>query len=178
MLASVFPQLIRTPPERAADNPCRRSCRDRTESLFRLGEAEKVHLVDGVEHLDDTPVGRSCPPAWRCRAAAAARPPWVCTPYATASPVTPAVQPGAQVPQVSLQVLPVGCPRHLIHSPARPGGGSPGRPLAGGPGRRGGQCREPCLLVPSCCLAHTVQPVWRALPGTASGRVLRPCFPW
>ena len=28
---------------------------------------------------------------------------------------------------------------------------------------------EPCILVPSCYFAHTVQPVWHALPGAESG---------
>ena len=48
-----------------------------------VGEAEKVLLVDGVQHLDDGALDDLVLQRWRCRAAAAARPPSGCTPSAT-----------------------------------------------------------------------------------------------
>src|SRR5690625_83224 len=104
-------------------------------------------------------------PSGRCRPSALPdiRPPrWP-------RPVTAAVDPCMQVPQVRPQVLLIGPPRHLVHS------------------RRGlradrrksppqttqidvmQQRREPRLPVLSCNLAHTIQRTGRALPGPVSG---------
>ena len=71
-----------------------------------------------------------------------------------------------QVPEVGLQVLPVGIPRHPVHPRRslradRPVGRSEAV-LVDMVQQRG----EPCILVPSCYFTHTIQP---ARPGTASG---------
>src|SRR6476469_3500692 len=134
-----------------------------------VGEAQEIHLVDGVEYLDDGPLEnlvlqrgdaeRPLPPV-RLRDIRPAR--WL-------SPVAPAVQSRVQVPEVGLQLLPVGLPGHPVHPRRRR---RTNRPV-GGPQpveidmvqQRG----EPCLLVLSCYLAHTSQRTGRALPGSVSG---------
>jgi hypothetical protein len=123
-----------------------------------VGEADKVHLVYGVEHLDHGPLedlvlqGRD---AERALAPVGFRD---VHPARRLRPVAPCVQPPVQVLKVGLQVLAVVCPRHPIHSRSRLGA----QFLVGGAQARKvdvvQESGEPCILVPSCCFAHTVQP--------------------
>ena len=59
--------------------------------------------------------GRSCPPAWRYPAAAAARPPSGCRRACIGSPGNAPLHPPVQILQVGLQALPILGPRHPIH---------------------------------------------------------------
>ena len=79
------------------------------------------------------------------------------------------MQPRVQILEVDLQVLPVGLPPHPVH-PRR--GLWADRPV----GRPQTiqvdvvqKRREPRSLIPSCYLAHTIQPAWHVLTGSASG---------
>src|SRR5260370_20222703 len=82
-----------------------------------IGEPQEIHLIDSVQHLDDRPLDhfvfqrgdaeRPQPPV-RLRYV---RPP------RRLRPVPPALNPLMQVPQVSLQVLPLPLPCHPVHPP-------------------------------------------------------------
>src|SRR5664280_1915470 len=79
-----------------------------------IREAEEVHLVDGVQHLDDGPLEDLV-----LQAGDAERPkPPVRLRYVHPSrwsrPVGAAVDPTVQILEVGLQVLPVGTPRHAV----------------------------------------------------------------
>ena len=94
--------------------------------------------VEDVMKVDvRRPAGRSCPPAWRCRAAAAARPPSRCTPSETDSPGTSRSRPFGAGLGVSPPSRPRRPPTSPCPHPAQPGGESPSRPPGGGSGRRG-----------------------------------------
>ena len=127
-----------------------------------VGEAQEVLLVDGVEHLDHRPLEdlvlqggdakRPQPPVGLRDIRPASR----------SRPVAPAVDPLVQIPEVGLQVLPVGAPRLPIHPGGRPRVERPvGDPEPGNVDVMQ-QRREPCCLVLSCYFAHTVQPAWHA----------------
>jgi site-specific DNA recombinase len=120
-------------------------------------ETEEVHLVDGVQHRDDGPLEdlvlqagdaeRPQPPV-RLRDVHPAR--WL-------RPVGAAVDPIVQVPEVSLQVLPVGTPRHAVRARGSPRAQRPvGSPQAI---QRDmvQQRREPRSPVLPCNPAHTLQ---------------------
>jgi len=123
-----------------------------------VGEAEKVLLVDGVEHLDDGPLDdlvlqrgdteRPLPPV----SLRDVHPP------RRHCPVGAVVDPLVQVPEVGLQVLAVGPPCQPVH----PRCGPLAQRLIGRPQafqiNMVQQRREPCVLVPACYFAHTVQP--------------------
>src|SRR6266851_7945135 len=78
-------------------------------------ETPEVRLIDGVQHLDDGPLDnlvlqrgdaeRPLPPV-RLRDI---------HPPARRRPVAPLLHPRVQVPEVSLQILPVGCPPHPVY---------------------------------------------------------------
>ena len=134
-----------------------------------IRETEEVLLVYGVQHLHHRTLEdlvlqggdteRALPPV-RLR---------YVHPSRRARPVGAAVDTAEQVFEVLSQILPVSVPRHLIDTwcglrvdrhVGRP------QPIKVDVMQ---QCSEPCFLVPSCHLSHTVQPAWHALPGTASG---------
>ena len=134
-----------------------------------VGEASEVRLVDAVEHLDDgaledlvlqrgdterpqppVPFGDVRPPN-RLRA------------------IAPAMDPFVQTPEIVLQVLPVGPPRHAVHPRRRLRAQCPiGRPEAIDLNVMQ-EHRELRFLVCLCDTAHAVQLTWRALPGSVSG---------
>ena len=86
--------------------------------VLGLPEAPRVRVAAGSPRR--RPAGRSCPPAWRCRAAATARPPSGCTPYETASPGNALLHPGVQVHEVGLQTPARRRPRHPVHTRSGP----------------------------------------------------------
>jgi site-specific DNA recombinase len=134
-----------------------------------IREAPEVHLVDGVEHLDDRPLNdlvlqRSDPqrPLPTVRLRDVRTPRW-------RRPVAPRLHPLVQILQVDLQVLPVTGPGHPIHPWRRVRADRPVRRPE--PTQRDvvQQRGEPRILVPSCYLTHTAQRTGRPLPGTVSG---------
>jgi hypothetical protein len=134
-----------------------------------VGEADKVHLVDGVEYLDDGPLENLV-----LQTGDAERPePPVCLrdvrPARRPCPVSATVDPLEQSLKVSLQVHSVGRPRHPIDTGC---GLWVDRPVSRPETVEVDvvqQRREPCILFPSCYLTHTVQPSWHVMSGTASG---------
>src|SRR6185295_7238738 len=74
------------------------------------------------------PAGRSCPPAWRCRAAVAARPPSGCTPCVMVSPGNALRAPARAGPGGSPPMPARRRPTSPRPPPARPAGGSPNKP--------------------------------------------------
>src|SRR5664279_414630 len=150
--------------------------RERVQRIMRtaLGpkpvrKTEKVLLVYRTQHLHHRALEnlvlqhrdpeRTLPPV-RLRYVHAAR---------GARPVGTAMHAAEQVFEIDLEILPVDVPRHLINTRC-------GLRVDPRISRRQAsqvdvmqQCGEPCLLIPSRCLAHTIQPVWHALPGTVSG---------
>jgi hypothetical protein len=134
-----------------------------------VAEAPEVHLVDGVQHLDDGPLDdlvlqrgdtqRTLPPI-RLRDV---------HPPARLGPEPARLHPSMQILEVGLQVLPVLGPRHPVH-PRR--GLRADRPV--GPPKAGQvnvvqQRSEPCSLVPCCYFPHTIQRIGRPWPGPVSG---------
>src|ERR1700721_3137320 len=74
-----------------------------------------------------------------------------------ARPVTPLLHPVVQVLEIGLQILPVLVPRHPVHPRCRLRVDHPvSRPQPAG-GDVVQQRGEPCLLIPSCYLPHTIQ---------------------
>src|SRR5665811_826390 len=127
-----------------------------------VGEAPEVHLVDGVQHLDDGPLDdlvlqrgdteRPQPPV-RLRDV---------YPPARFGPVAPRLNTCVQIPQIRLQVLPVFNPRHPIHPRSRLRADRPvGRPEPGQVDVMQ-QRREPRSLICSCHFTHTLQRTGRA----------------
>ena len=138
-----------------------------------VAEAEKVRLVDRIQHLDGGALDdlvfqrgnteRSLPP--------------VCLrdvhPPNRLRPVPPALQPSREVPEV----CPPVSPRSAATSPRRP----PARRLASARGTPPEtidvvdvvqERREPHLLIPSCRLTYPLQRTERAVPARCPGRVL------
>jgi hypothetical protein len=68
-----------------------------------VGQTPEVVLVDRVQHPGRRPAGRSCPPAWRCRAGRS-RPSALPDEHAPTrlGPVAPRMQPLVQIPEVVL----------------------------------------------------------------------------
>jgi len=134
-----------------------------------VGEAPEVLLIDGVQHLHHRTLEdlvlqggdaeRALPPV-RLRYVHPAR---------RARPVGTAVDTAEQVFEVFSQILPVGVPRHLIDTRCSLRVDRHiGRPQAIQADVMQ-QRSEPRVLIPSCYLAHTVQPAWHAWPGSESG---------
>jgi hypothetical protein len=134
-----------------------------------VGETAEVLLVHGVQHLHHRTLEdlvlqggdaeRALPPV-RLRYVHPAR---------RARPVGTAVDTAEQVFEVPSQVLPVSAPRHLVDTRGclrvdR----HVGRPQASQVDVVQ-QCGEPCVLIPSCYLSHTVQPAWHTWPGPEPG---------
>src|SRR6516162_11544368 len=134
-----------------------------------VGETEEVLLVHGVQYLHHRTLEdlvlqggdaeRALPPV-RLRYVHPAR---------RARPVGTAVDTAEQVFEVFSQILPVGVPRHLIDTRCSLRVDRHiGRPQAIQADVMQ-QRSEPRVLIPSCYLAHTVQPAWHAWPGSESG---------
>src|SRR5215472_5874526 len=122
-----------------------------------VGEPAEVRLVHGVQHLDDRPLDnlvlqrrdteRPQPPV-RLRDV---RPP------RRHGPVTPALYPLMQVPQVRFQALPVVLPPHPVHPRRGLRAYLPVGPPQAFNGDMVQKRGEPRVLIPSRYLAHTVQ---------------------
>jgi len=137
-----------------------------------IREAEKIALVDRVEHLDDRAlqdlVLQRGDPKWPLSAI------WfrdVNTTRRLCS-VRPTLDACVQVGEASLDPLPVLGPRHAVDS---------GRCLAREREVCGAETierdvmqerREPLLLILPCCFAHTVERTARADPALCPGHVL------
>src|SRR6266704_2986990 len=122
-----------------------------------VGTTPEVHLVDGVQHLDDGALDnlvlqrgnteRPQPPV-RLRDV---RPP------RRARPVTPLLHPPEQILEVRLQLLPAGRPRHPICTRRGLRAQSPASPPQALQVDVMQQRRELCLLIPYCHLPHTIR---------------------
>ena len=132
-------------------------------------EAEKVRLVDRVQHLDDRPLKdlvlqrsdteRPQPPVrlWDEHSPGRSR------------PVAPAMNPSMKIPKIRLEILPVLRPRHTIDTRSGLWANRPvRRPEPVDLDVVQERC-EPRVLVLLRHPAHTVQVTERARSGTASG---------
>ena len=142
-------------------------------------EAAEVRLVDGVQHLarralDDLVL--------QCGHAERPEPPiglWDVHPPNRLRAVRPPLQPGGQVLEVGLQVLPVVPPRLAVHPWCRlPLETEVGRPEPGRIVDMVQERREPLLPVPSCCVAYPLQRAVHACPAQGPGRVVLPRVPF
>jgi hypothetical protein len=132
-------------------------------------EPDEVLLIYGVEHLDDSPLDDLV-----LQRGDTERPePPVCLrdvhPPRRLRPVGTTVGTAEQVFEVGSQALPVGVPSHLVNTwcslrVVRHIGGPQASQVDVVQ-----QCGEPCFFVPSCYLAHTVQPCFAAQSGTEPG---------
>ncbi len=84
-------------------------------------------------------------------------------------PVSAPVDPAVQIPEVSLQVLAVAAPPHVVHPRRGPRDGSPGRPPQAVDRDMMQERGEPRNLVLARHSAHATKRTQRALPGSASG---------
>jgi hypothetical protein len=150
--------------------------RERIQRIMRraprskpIREAEKVRLVDRVQHLDQRPLKdlvlqhsdaeRPLPPV----GLRDERPP------RRLRPVTPAMDPSMQIPKVHLEIQPIVRPRHAINAGS---GLRPKREV-----RRPQaididvvqERREPRILALPRHSAHTIQVTEHAHPGSESG---------
>ncbi len=132
-------------------------------------EAQEVRLINGVQHLDHRPLKelvlqrrdseRPLPPIWLRDVRPPRRP----------RPVAPAMDPGMQVLEVALQVLPVVTPCHPVHPRRGLGLQRPiRRPQAFDINmvQQRDEPRFPVLLRHS---AHAIQRTWHAHSGFAPG---------
>ena len=92
-----------------------------------VGKAQEIHLIDRVEYLDDGPLNDL---VLQRSDAERPRPPVRLRdvhPPRRFHPVTPCMQPGVQITEVALQLLPVGRPCHTVHPRRSPRADRPKR---------------------------------------------------